>query len=110
MRGGYYAVTVSVIPGSETPVPEFQTARERAAAASEFPEVLFNAFNGDEEKIREFVGKVKALPAKRIDPHEAECGRARFLAEILRVSGDSDFFMGADPRDVQEYILESLGI
>lgn len=50
MHGGYYAVSVAVIPGTETEIPPFETAREKAAKESGLPESLFRAFNGDEER------------------------------------------------------------
>ncbi len=34
MHGGYYAVSVAVIPGTETAIPAFQTSREKAAKES----------------------------------------------------------------------------
>ena len=106
MHGGYYAVSVAVIPGTETEIPAFQTARETAAKGSGLPESLFNAFNGDEERIKEFMAKVAKLDAKKLDDHEFSCGRARKEAEVIRVSGDSDFFLGADPLEVCGYIEE----
>ena len=106
MHGGYYAVSVAVIPGTETEIPAFQTARESAAKGSGLPESLFNAFNGDEERIKEFMAKVARLDASKLDDHEFSCGRARKEAEVIRVSGDPDFFLGADPLFVCGYITE----
>ena len=106
MHGGYYAVSVAVIPGTETEIPPFQTAREKAATESGLPENLFRAFNGDENRIREFMAKVARLDAKNLDEHEFSCGRARKEAEVIRVSGDPDFFLGADPLEVCGYIEE----
>lgn len=106
MHGGYYAVSVAVIPGTETEIPPFETAREKASKESGLPENLFRAFNGNEERIREFMAKVARLDAKKLDEHEFSCGRARKSAEVIRVSGDSDFFLGADPLEVCEYIEE----
>ena len=106
MHGGYYAVSVAVIPGTETEIPAFQTARDTAAKGSGLPESLFNAFNGDEEKIKEFMAKVARLDAKKLDDHEFSCGRARKEAEVIRVSGDPEFFLGADPLEVCGYIEE----
>jgi len=34
MHGGYYAVSVAVIPGTETAIPPFQKVREEAAETS----------------------------------------------------------------------------
>lgn len=106
MHGGYYAVSVAVIPGTETEIPPFKTARENEAAESGLPEQLFNAFNGNIEKIKEFMAKVAKLDADKLDDHEFSCGRARKEAEVIRVSGDSDFFLGADPLEVCGYISE----
>lgn len=104
MHGGYYAVSVAVIPGTETEIPAFQTAREKAAKESGLPEYLFHAFNGDEGRIKEFMAKVAKLDASKLDGHEFSCGRARKTAEVIRVSGDEDFFLGADPLEVCGYI------
>ncbi len=104
MHGGYYAVSVAVVPGTETEIPTFQTAREKAAKESGLPEVLFHAFNGDEERIRGFMAKVERLDATKLDDHEMSCGRARKEAEVIRVSGDENFFLGVDPSEVCDYI------
>ena len=106
MHGGYYAISVAVIPGTETEIPPFQTTREKAAKESGLPESLYHAFNGDEERIKEFMAKVAKLDAKKLDDHEFSCGRARKSAEVIRVSGDEDFFLGADPLEVCGYIAE----
>lgn len=106
MHGGYYAVSVAVIPGTETEIPYFETAREKAAKESGLPQDLFKAFNGDGEKVREFMAKVEKLDANKLDDHEMSCGRARKKAEVIRVSGDSEFFLGADPLEVCGYITE----
>lgn len=104
-HGGYYAVRVAIMPGTKSEIPAFETSREQAAKASGLPEDLFFAFNGDEEKIRQFMAKVAALDISRLDGHEMGCGRARRQAEVVRVSGDPDFFLGADPHEVCGYIL-----
>ncbi len=106
MHGGYYGVSVGVIPGTETEIPPFETAREKAATESGLPKNLFRAFNGDEERIREFMAKVARLDAGKLDEHEFSCGRARKSAEVIRVSGDLEFFLGADPLEVCGYIEE----
>ncbi len=106
MHGGYYSVLVVVTPGTETEIPLFQTAREKAAKKSSLPESLFHAFDGDEDRVRKFMTKVKKLDAKKLDAHEMSCGRARVSAEVLRISGDQDFFLGADPLKVIGYIKE----
>lgn len=106
MHGGYYAVSVAVIPGTETEIPPFQTAREKAATESGLPETLYRAFNGDVERVNKFMAKVAKLDASKLDDHEMSCGRARKSAEVIRVSGDPDFFLGADPLEVCGYIEE----
>lgn len=106
MHGGYYAVSVAVIPGTETEIPPFQTAREKAATESGLPDTLYRAFNGDAERIKEFMAKVARLDASKLDDHEFSCGRTRKEAEVIRVSGDPDFFLGADPLEVCGYIKE----
>lgn len=104
MHGGYCAVIVAVMPGTETEIPPFRSSREKAAKASGLPEDLWHAFDGDENRIREFMSKVDRLDPLIIDEHEFSCGRARKRAELIRVSGDEDFFLGADPLEVCEYI------
>lgn len=107
MHGGYYAVSVAVIPGTETELPPFETARETAAKESGLPEYLFRAFKGDIERVKEFMAKVARLDATQLDDHEMTCGRSRKAAEVIRVSGDPDFFLGADPLEVCGYIWEA---
>ena len=100
-------VSVAVIPGTETEIPPFETAREKAATESGLPENLFRAFNGNEERIREFMAKVAKLGCQKLDEHEFSCGRA--LARKRKSSaspGRSDFFLGADPLEVCGYIEE----
>ena len=77
--------------------------------ASELPSILFSAFRGDEEKIKVFMSNVSKLNISRLDEHEMYCGRARKEAEVVRVSGDKDFFLGTDPLDVCSYILDEGG-
>ncbi|MFA6215538.1 MAG: hypothetical protein WC768_03145 [Patescibacteria group bacterium] len=106
MHGGYYAVSVGVIPGTESEIPPFQTAREKAADESDLPKDLFHAFDGDMERVREFVAKVAALPAALLDYHTLkECGRAKVKAHLESVSGDSGFFLGSDPNQVVTYVV-----
>ncbi len=107
MHGGYYAVSVAVIPGTETEISPFETAREKAAKESGLPEQLYRAFNGDDERIKAFMDKVAKLDVSKLDEHEMSCGRARKSAEVIRVSGDPDFFLGSDPLEVCWYITEA---
>jgi len=107
MHGGYYAVSVAVIPGTETKISPFQTAREKAAMESGLPEQLYHAFSGNIECVKTFMEKVAKLDVSKLDEHEMSCGRARKQAEVIRVSGDPDFFLGADPLEVCWYIAEA---
>lgn len=107
MHGGYYAVSVAVIPGTEAEIPPFQTAREKAATESGLPEGLYHAFGGDTERVKAFMEKVAKLNVSELDEHEMSCGRARKGAEVIRVSGDPDFFLEADPLEVCWYITEN---
>ena len=107
MHGGYYAVSVAIVPGTETNIPTFKTADERAAEESGLPEDLYRAFDGDTERIRTFMKKVENLNVSDLDEREISAGRKRKHAEVVRVSGDPDFFLGADPLEVWEYIENS---
>jgi len=71
---------------------------------SEFPEGLLVAFGGDKEKARLFLEKVATLDHSALDEHEMSCGRARVRAEVIRVSGDCDFFLGGDPKSLAGFI------
>ncbi|MFH1295222.1 MAG: hypothetical protein ABIH84_01440 [bacterium] len=104
MHGGYYAVSVAVIPGTETEIPPFETAREKAAKESGLPERLYHAFGGDTERMEMFIEKVARLDVSKLDEREMAAGRGRKKAEVIRVSGDPDFFLGADPLEVCWYI------
>lgn len=106
MHGGYYAVSVAVVPGTETEIPPFETAREKAAKESGLPERLFRAFGGDVDLVKSFIAKVENLDATKLDQHEMSCGRERQRAEVVRVSGDPEFFLGADPLELCWYIME----
>ncbi len=105
--GGYVSVTVAIVPGTESEIPRFVSAREKAAQESGLPEELFNAFGGDTERVKAFMQKVEELDVSQLDEHEMSCGRARRKAEVIRVSGDPDFFLGADPLEVCDYIEAS---
>lgn len=107
MHGGYYAVSVAVIPGTETEIPPFETTRKKVAKESGLPEQLYHAFGGDTERVKAFMEKVAKLDVSKLDEHEMSCGRARKSAEVIRVSGDPDFFLGADPLEVCWYITEA---
>lgn len=108
MRSGYSVVTVAVVPGTETPIPPFETSRERLARETGLPFALVHAFDCDLERVRAFMAKVDALNVEELDPHEITCGRARRRAEVERVARDRDFFLGADPLEVWPYIREKI--
>lgn len=73
---------------------------------SDVPRDILIAFQGNEDRAHEFMTKVARLDASKLDEHEFSCGRARKKAEVIRVSGDADFFLGADPLSVCGYIAE----
>ena len=105
--GGYVSVTVAIVPGTESEIPHFVSEQEKAAQESDLPEELFRAFGGNTDCVKEFMGKVSQLDGSKLDEHEMSCGRARKEAEVIRVSGDPDFFLGADPLEVCRYIEEN---
>lgn len=53
------------------------------------------------------MNKVAKLNISKLDEHEMSCGRARKQTEVIRASGDPDFFLGADPLEVCWYITEA---
>ncbi len=72
---------------------------------SNLPQELLIAFRGDEEMTSRFMAKVAMLPVDRLDYHIVHnCGRARVRAHLEEISGDPDFFMGADPNRVVGYV------
>ncbi|MFZ3054874.1 MAG: hypothetical protein WA091_02745 [Minisyncoccales bacterium] len=67
----------------------------------DFSESLLLAFKGDTDRIKKFMEKVKTLPIELLDTHILYgCGRDRRREHLVRISGDPDFFMGADPNSV----------
>src|SRR3989344_4468744 len=90
----YGGQTISYKPGNTTGKKE-----------SDLPQELLIAFRGDEEMTRKFMDKVATLPSDRLDDHIVQsCGRARVKAHLEEISGDPDFFMGADPNRVAFYV------
>ena len=74
---------------------------------SGLPQELLIAFRGDEEMTRKFMAKVAILESGRLDDHIVHnCGRERVRVHLEEVSGDTDFFMGADPNRVVNYVAE----
>lgn len=75
--------------------------------ASELPHELLIAFGGDEQTVREFIAAVETLPMNQLDEHIIrQCGRNRVKRHLEMVSGDPEFFRGADPNRVVGYIDE----
>lgn len=71
------------------------------------PEELLHkkAFKGEEDRALEFMKKVAVLPANRLDAHIVlNCGREKVREHLVKVSGDPEFFLGADPKLVKQYI------
>jgi len=92
----YGGQTISYKPG--------ETGKKKE---SDVPADLLTTFRGDEERARQFMGKVASLPADRIDAHIVSgCGRARRQQHLVEVSGDPEFFMGADPNSVCWYVAD----
>ena len=70
---------------------------------SDLPSELLGAFRGDEQKVREFMGRVEKLPP--VDDHIVDvCGRAALRGHLVHLSGDAEFFLGADPNTVRSYV------
>jgi len=75
------------------------------------PREIKIAFGGDIDRAQEFIAKVAKLNAKKLDEHiVCSCGRARRRAHLEKASGDSNFFLGADPNSVCDYIAEVHGL
>lgn len=110
--GGGTNYTIKVAPGVvlERLCDEDIHERESKAKAEEsgLPEQLMVAFGGNEDAVRAFMERVASLPKGRVNRHEISCGRGRVRSEIVRVSGNEDFFGSADPNDVKYYIQEVL--
>ena len=68
--------------------------------------MLIDAFHYDQEaRISQFVAKVAALPTNLLDETIILEGSRREIKDHLeKVSGDSDFFVGADPWNVHHYV------
>ena len=76
---------------------------------SDLPKELLITFRGNEEITRKFMKKVDSLPSDRVDDHIIRtCGRARVKAHLVEISGDPDFFLGADPNQIIGYITECM--
>ncbi|OIO37983.1 MAG: hypothetical protein AUJ72_03390 [Candidatus Omnitrophica bacterium CG1_02_46_14] len=94
---------------AEAAYVEIQRKREKRNKDVQIPPGLLGkkAFNGNDDRAYDFMQKVAALPTNRLDSHiVCNCGRARVQSHLIEVSGDSDFFMGADPNVVVFYVAE----
>lgn len=99
----------TVCTQAEAAYSEIQRKRDQRNKNVQIPEGLLarKAFNGDDDKAYDFMQKVAALPTNRLDSHVVcNCGRARVQSHLIEVSGDPDFFMGADPNAVVFYVAE----
>jgi HrpA-like RNA helicase len=81
--------------------------------AEALPQELLKAF-ADNHAVRQFMKKVDDLlrdHLNELDTHVVfSCGRERVREHLVGVSGDSDFFMGADPNDVKRYVAEQYDV
>lgn len=94
---------------AEAAYSEIQRKRDQRNKNVQIPDGLLGrkAFNGDDDKAYEFMQKVASLPTNRLDSHiVCSCGRARVRSHLIEVSGDPDFFMGADPNAIVFYVAE----
>ena len=70
------------------------------------PEQLLTAFHGNKATTLAFMQKVAQLPTTRLNQHEVGCGRERRRRHLIEVSGDEEFFLGADPNNVSWYVAK----
>jgi len=87
-----------------------EDARLQAEAEKQFgsiPDHLLSAFGGNKATTLAFMQKVAKLQTTRLNEHiVCSCGRARRREHLIEVSGDPEFFMGADPNDVSWYVAD----
>jgi hypothetical protein len=87
-----------------------EDARLRAEAEKQFgniPDRLLSAFGGNKATTLAFMQKVAKLRRGRLDEHiVCNCGRARRRDHLVEVSGDQEFFLGADPNEVSWYVAD----
>jgi hypothetical protein len=95
----YPSQTISFKPELNEP------GKKEEEQESDIPIELVIAFGGNEEKAKQFMAKVANLPANRLDEHIVTgCGRNRVKAHLEEISGDPNFFLGADPNRVVSYV------
>ncbi len=71
------------------------------------PQGLIEAYDGDENTAYAFMQKVAELRTNDLDEHiVCNCGRDKVRNHLIEVSGDDDFFLGADPNDVSFYVVD----
>ncbi len=70
------------------------------------PEHLLSAFGGNKATTLAFMQKVAKLPTMALDRHLIGCGRDRRRRHLIEVSGDEEFFLGADPNNVSWYVAQ----
>jgi HrpA-like RNA helicase len=79
--------------------------QEEAKLAGTLPEGLVEAFGGNTSSAVSFWAKARRLELGALDDHIVyNCGRERVRTHLEEVSGDSDFFCGADPNRVVSFI------
>lgn len=86
---------------------EITRCREERRKNILLPDGLLEIFENNEDLAYEFLSKVTALPAARLDKHIIQnCGREKIRRHLEEISGDSNFFMRVDPNDVVRYVSE----
>ena len=89
--------------GRQSLTSQIFLAKKRKKA--DIPIEVLIAFKGNENRAREFIAKVAALPTDGLDDHIVQsCGRARVKAHLEEISGNPEFFMGVDPNRVVGYV------
>ncbi|MDO8469703.1 MAG: hypothetical protein Q7S84_01635 [bacterium] len=89
------------------PAIAYKPGAKKFGGKEDLPESLILAFSGNRGRIEEFMRKVAALSKDQLDEHTiCVCGRGRVQSHLLEVSGDPDFFCGADPNAVKGYVAD----
>ena len=90
---------------AETAERKRLVAEAERKLAGTLPEGLVEVFGGDTARAVSFWAKARKLDLGALDDHIVyNCGRARVRDHLVEVSGDSDFFCGADPNRVGWFI------
>lgn len=95
----------NIISEAEKGFAEIEKKRvKRREAGIQVPDILLQVYQ-DEDTAYEFMKKVAALRTCDLDEHiVCSCGRDRVRQHLVQVSGDEEFFLGADPNSVKYYI------